>query len=86
MKGSGPERYDAGELGCGAELADAIRQRLGTLRAGETLAVVVRDPAAKVDLPALAWLLGHEVARERRLDERAVEFTILLKDRTKVNA
>lgn len=69
-------RYDAGELGCGAELVAAVKERLAPLAPGDRLAVVVRDPAAKVDLPALAWLLGHRVAGERALPGGALEFDI----------
>lgn len=54
--------YDAGDLGCASGLPDAFRRRLGEVPVGEALAVRVRDPSAKEDLPALARLLGHEVA------------------------
>lgn len=73
--------YDAGELGCGAEIVDAIRAHIEALPPGAHLSIVVRDPAAKVDVPALVWLLGHEVARQRPVDERALEFTILVKEK-----
>lgn len=61
MRTTPNHRYDAGELGCGTGLSKAFRERLEKVRPGETLEVVASDPAARVELPALAELLGHAV-------------------------
>lgn len=85
MRSARAASYDAGDLGCGAELAAAVKERLASLVTGDRLAVTVRDPAAKVDLPALAWLLGHRVAAERPLPGGALEIHIEVQ-RKEVNA
>jgi TusA-related sulfurtransferase len=41
------------------------RRELTTLRAGETLVVLVTDPEAPIDLAALAADEGHAFAHER---------------------
>lgn len=50
--------YDAGDLGCG-DLVLELRLQLRALPPGAVLAVVARDPAAPVDLPAWCGLVGH---------------------------
>ena len=74
-------RFDAGHLGCGAEFAESLKARLAPLSPGERLAVVVRDPAAKVELPALAWLMGHRGAAERAIGGGAIEFEVEVNER-----
>ena len=54
-------RFDAGTLGCADGLAQEFRRRLGEVPVGESISVLVRDPAAKEDLPALARMLGQSV-------------------------
>jgi TusA-related sulfurtransferase len=53
--------FDAGTMGCADGLADEFRRRIAGVRVGESLTVVVSDPAAREDLPSLARLLGHAV-------------------------
>jgi TusA-related sulfurtransferase len=63
--------FDAGELGCADGLADGFRQQIGAIPVGDVLEVVVSDPAAKSDLPALARMLGHSIlSAEARPGER----------------
>lgn len=50
---------DAGNLGCGDGLAAWFRHQLRAIPAGDTLRALVRDPAAREELPALARLMGH---------------------------
>ena len=49
---------DAGEMGCADGLADEFRRQVGAIPAGDSLAVIVSDPAAKEDLPAIAVRTG----------------------------
>ena len=61
--------FDAGSMGCADGLAEEFRRRIAGVRVGESLTVVVSDPAAREDLPSLARLLGHSVVgTEARAD------------------
>ena len=63
--------FDAGSMGCADGLAQEFRRRLNDVRVGDSIRVVVRDPAAKEDLPALARMLGQSVtSTEAREDGR----------------
>lgn len=53
--------YDAGSLGCADGLAGQFRQQIRRIPIGHLLEVSTSDPAAKVDLPSLARLMGHLV-------------------------
>lgn len=53
--------FDAGPMGCADGLAQEFRRRLNDVPIGDSIGVVVRDPAAKEDLPALARMLGQSV-------------------------
>jgi TusA-related sulfurtransferase len=53
--------FDAGSMGCAEGLAQEFRQRIADVPVGTLLEVVVRDPAAKEDLPSLARMLGQQV-------------------------
>jgi TusA-related sulfurtransferase len=65
--------FDAGPLGCADGLAQEFRKRLADVSVGESLAVIVSDPAAKADLPSLARMLGHSVtSMEAQEDKRLV--------------
>jgi TusA-related sulfurtransferase len=64
--------FDAGTMGCGDGLAQEFRNRLAEVGVGDTLTVIVSDPAAKEDLPSLVRMLGQsiksvEVQADRRL-------------------
>ncbi|HEY8674272.1 MAG TPA: sulfurtransferase TusA family protein [Candidatus Dormibacteraeota bacterium] len=63
--------FDAGSMGCGDGLAQEFRSRLEQVSVGESLTVIVSDPAAKEDLPSLVRMLGHSVtAVETQADQR----------------
>jgi TusA-related sulfurtransferase len=65
--------FDAGSMGCADGLAEEFRNRLTDLPVGGHLAVVVRDPAAKEDLPSMARLLGHHItSTEASADGRLI--------------
>lgn len=69
--GAARHSFDAGELGCAGGLAESFRQQIGAIPVGDALEVVVSDPAAKSDLPALARMLGHSIlSAEARPGER----------------
>lgn len=53
--------FDAGAMGCADGLAEEFKRQLSGVPIGDSLTVLVRDPAAKEDLPALARLLGQSV-------------------------
>lgn len=53
--------FDAGTMGCADGLAQEFRRRLADVPVGDSFCVVVRDPAAKEDLPALARMLGQSI-------------------------
>jgi len=61
--------HDAGELGCGDGLAAWFRERLHETPTGVVLCSIVRDPAAQVELPALARLMGQRVVSVEALSE-----------------
>jgi TusA-related sulfurtransferase len=58
---SAAHTFDAGPMGCADGLAQEFRRRLNEVPIGDSIGVVVRDPAAKEDLPALARMLGQSV-------------------------
>ena len=58
---TGVKHFDAGAMGCADGLAQEFRQQIGDVPVGTLLEVVVRDPAAKEDLPSLARMLGQQV-------------------------
>ena len=53
--------FDAQSMGCGDGLAQEFRRRIDDLEVGESLTVIVSDPAAKEDLPSLARMMGQAV-------------------------
>jgi len=57
------QRWDAGDLGCGALLLE-LRKRLAAMRPGDTLEVVARDPGAPIDVAAWCRTTGHALVRE----------------------
>jgi tRNA 2-thiouridine synthesizing protein A len=50
--------WDAGDLGCG-ELVLELRRRLETMRPGQLLQLIARDPGARADVPAWCRMTGH---------------------------
>ena len=69
-------RFDAGTMGCADGLAQEFRSRLREVPVGESISVVVRDPAAKEDLPALARMLGQSVTSIEAHDDGRLEITV----------
>ena len=66
-----PKLFDAHSMGCGDGLAQEFRRRLADLAVGESLTVIVSEPAAKEDLPSLARLMGQSITScEMRPDDR----------------
>lgn len=74
------KHFDAGAMGCADGLAQEFRQQLADVPVGALLEVVVRDPAAKEDLPSLARLLGQQV---RSIDSTADGRKIITVERKK---
>ncbi|HEY6924635.1 MAG TPA: hypothetical protein VI653_14275 [Steroidobacteraceae bacterium] len=74
------KQFDAGAMGCADGLAQEFRQRISEVPVGALLEVVVRDPAAKEDLPSLARLLGQQV---RSIDSTADGRQIITVERKK---
>jgi tRNA 2-thiouridine synthesizing protein A len=68
--------FDAGTLGCADGLAEEFRRRIADVPVGGLLAVVVRDPAAKEDLPSLARLLGLHVAATETYPDGRLTITV----------
>jgi len=50
--------WDAGDMGCG-DLVLELRMRLHSMKPGDVLKVMARDPGAPEDLPAWCRLTGH---------------------------
>ena len=69
-------RFDAGTLGCADGLAQEFRRRLGEVPVGESISVLVRDPAAKEDLPALARMLGQSVTAVEAYGDGRLEIKV----------
>ncbi|MGZ6299754.1 MAG: nuclear transport factor 2 family protein [Candidatus Limnocylindria bacterium] len=61
--------FEAGAMGCADGLAEEFRRRMAGVPVGASLSVVVRDPAAKEDLPALARMLGQAVTSMEAHDD-----------------
>lgn len=72
----GEHVFDAGDMGCGDGLAPAFRGRISSIPVGSTLVTVVRDPAAREDLPPLARMLGHEVRSVEAQDDGRIRITV----------
>lgn len=68
--------FDAGVMGCADGLAQEFRRRLQEVPVGESIGVVVRDPAAKEDLPALARMLGQSVTSVEAHDDGRLQITV----------
>lgn len=50
--------WNAGDMGCG-ELVLELRSRLDTLRPGQIMKLIARDPGAPADIPAWCRMTGH---------------------------
>ena len=68
--------FEAGEMGCADGLAQEFRRRMANVAIGESLEVVVSDPAAKEDLPSLARLLGQRITSTEAHDDGRLTITV----------
>ena len=50
--------WDAGHLGCG-ELVVELRFRLDTMKPGQIMKLIARDPGAPADIPAWCRMTGN---------------------------
>src|SRR6266851_988488 len=74
---AGPtEVFDAGDMGCADGLAQEFRRQIAKVSIGESLEVVVSDPAAKEDLPSLARLLGQRIRSTEAHDDGRLTITV----------
>ena len=74
------KQFDAGAMGCADGLAEEFRRKIAEIPVGTLLEVVVRDPAAKEDLPSLARMLGQQI---RSIDSTADGRQIITVERKK---
>jgi TusA-related sulfurtransferase len=68
--------FDAGDMGCADGLAQEFRRQIAKVSIGESLEVVVSDPAAKEDLPSLARLLGQRITSTEAHDDGRLTITV----------
>lgn len=61
------DTLDFGARGCTDGISGEFRQRITAIPVGEEIEVVVRDPSARSDLPALCRMMGHDIVAQ---DER----------------
>ena len=74
---AGPTQvFDAGDMGCADGLAREFRRQIAKVSIGESLEVVVSDPAAKEDLPSLARLLGQRITSTEAHDDGRLTITV----------
>ncbi len=69
--------FDAGDMGCADGLAQEFRQRIASVAIGGSLVAIVRDPAAREDIPPLARMLGHTVKSVEAQDEGTYRITVV---------
>lgn len=53
-----------------------FRRNMQSLDVGDTLQFLVRDPAAKEDLPPLARMMGHRILSEEEMDDGSLSVVI----------
>lgn len=68
--------FDAGDMGCAEGLAQEFRRQIAKVSIGQSLEVVVSDPAAKEDLPSLARLLGQRITSTEAHDDGRLTITV----------
>jgi TusA-related sulfurtransferase len=68
--------FDAGAMGCADGLAPEFRRRISSIAIGSSLVTLVRDPAAREDLPPLARMLGHSVTSVESQDDGSFRITV----------
>jgi TusA-related sulfurtransferase len=62
-------------MGCDG-LPMEFRRNMQALEVGDTIEFVLRDPAAKEDLPPLARMMGHRVVSEDELEGGALSVVV----------
>src|SRR3989475_5475012 len=74
---AGPAQvFDAGDMGCADGLAQEFRRQIAKVSIGESLEVVVSDPAAPEELPSLGRLLGQRVTSTEAHDDGRLTITV----------
>ena len=68
--------FEAGDMDCSDGLAQEFRRQIARVSIGESLEVVVGDPAAKEDLPSLARLLGQRITSTEAHDDGRLTITV----------
>jgi TusA-related sulfurtransferase len=68
--------FDAGTMGCADGLAQEFRTRLAEVGVGESLTVIVSDPAATEDLPSLVRMMGQSVKSVDAQADRRLAITV----------
>lgn len=68
--------FDAGTMGCADGLSAEFSRRIKSIRVGDVLTVVARDPAAKEDLPPLARMMGQQVLSVDHNDDGSLSITV----------
>ena len=68
--------FDAGTMGCADGLSGEFSRRIKSIGVGDVLTVVVRDPAAKEDLPPLARMMGQRVLSVDHNDDGSLSITV----------
>lgn len=68
--------FDAGELGCGTGLPREFLNQVRAIPVGDRLCSLVRDPAGREDLPALARMLGHSVVSVETAEDGRLMITV----------
>ena len=76
VAGGPTQVFDAGDMGCADGLAQEFRRQIAKVSIGESLEVVVSDPAAKEDLPSLARLLGQRITSTKAHDDGRLTITV----------
>ncbi|HVL32162.1 MAG TPA: sulfurtransferase TusA family protein [Actinomycetota bacterium] len=59
---------DFGDRGCTDGVSSEFRSQIGTIEPGQVIEVVVRDPSARSDLPAMCRMLGHDIVSREESD------------------
>ena len=57
--------YDAGDKGCAEGPIQEIAALMRVLESGQTLEIHATDPTVRIDLPAWARLVGHDVIKQQ---------------------
>lgn len=53
--------FDYGNKGCGEGVSTQFKQDIAGVDPGQMVEVIVREPSARTDLPAMCRMLGHDL-------------------------